>query len=199
VLGFHALSVLSIVLWGCARERTTDADAKPTAAVTQKLELPPIHPEADTRIASITPFGNDGTGNNLGVTSATVANLERSLIRFNQAAIETAVGTDALHLARLDLHIRNSSVGWLGAKIDLFPMTWSWPEGTGLAIGGHGPTWVCRDDPNTSFPFGVITKNCLPGDAWGCCRPISPRGDSVRLQPRARRYSPEASRVFRST
>jgi hypothetical protein len=161
-----ALGAILVGLAGCSASEAPGG-GEHVGTSRQNVVLAPIHPAADTRIASAVPFGNDGTGNNLGVTSATVVQLERSLIRFNQAAIEAAVGGEALYSARLDLHVRNSPVGWLGAKMDLLPMTVPWPEGTGLAFGGHGPTWVCRNDTNTSAPFGVLVNNCPPGDAWG--------------------------------
>jgi hypothetical protein len=43
-------------------------------------------------------------------------------------------------------------------------MTRNWPEGNGLA--GHGPTWYCADDQDTTL-LGNAVNDCLPGNGWG--------------------------------
>jgi hypothetical protein len=140
-------------------------------ALRQGVELAPIPAVADTTLRAANPYANYGTSLTLGVTSASIASLQRSLIRFNPAAIVSAVGTETLHAARVDLTITGVSVGWLGGKIDILPMTRDWPEGNGLL--GHGPSWVCANDTNTTL-FGNLFNNCGPSDHWGML-PTDPR------------------------
>jgi len=124
---------------------------------------PVLEANADTTVRLAVPFGNDGTGALLGVTSVSVAGLERSMVRFDQAEIEQAVGNQAVVSAKLQMTVAGVALGWGGGTLAAHAMTRDWPEGNGLA--GHGPSWFCRDDTNTTL-LGLLTNNCAPGDAW---------------------------------
>src|SRR5690349_13033041 len=71
-----------------------DAGAIEVASTAAALTIP--GPEADTTLRAAVPFGNDGTGILLGVTSVGPFDLERSLIKFRQLDIVNAVGGQAL-------------------------------------------------------------------------------------------------------
>jgi hypothetical protein len=132
--------------------------------IEQRIELPPLLAVADTELRSTTPFANYGTSPDLHVSSASIADLRRSLLRFDTAAITSAVGNQALYFARIDLTIKGISAGWLGGQIEIMPMTRGWVEGTGLL--GAGPSWVCAHDTNTTL-LGNLVNNCSTADNWG--------------------------------
>lgn len=129
---------------------------------------PVLEPIGDTTVRLVSPFGNDGTGALLGVTSTSVVGLERSLIRFDQTAIAAAVGSQAVESAQLRLTVAGIALGWGGGTVAVHTVSRDWPEGTGLA--GSGPTWACRNDLDTT-PLGLLIDNCPPGDEWA----MSPR------------------------
>lgn len=124
---------------------------------------PVVEPEADTTVRLVSPFANDGTGALLGVTSTSIVGLERSMVRFNQAAIAAAAGGQAVESAELRMTVAGIPLGWGGGTLAVHSMNRDWPEGNGLA--GHGPSWVCRDDQNTTLPW-LLIDNCNPGDEW---------------------------------
>jgi hypothetical protein len=119
---------------------------------------------ADTTTRLAVPFGNDGTGPLLGVTSASVVALERTLVRVDQTAIDAARTGRNVDKAYLEVTIAGIALGWGGGLIDVHPMNRDWPEGTGLA--GHGPSWYCADDLNTTL-LGNAFNDCAPADLWG--------------------------------
>ncbi len=148
---------------GCGTPETdTDGDGQPDCAE------PALIPVADTTLRLAVPNGNDGLGVNLGVTSASVVSLERTLIRFDQNELERLAAGCTVTSAQLELKVSGIAVGWNGGAIELRRMNRHWPEGVGLdvALGAHGPSWRCADDRNTSVP-GNATNDCATSDVWG--------------------------------
>ncbi|MBM4361751.1 MAG: C-type lectin domain-containing protein, partial [Deltaproteobacteria bacterium] len=174
---FHSLACVALV--ACAGPSATDEGRAPPSGQDDDaigetqgaIELAPLYPVADTTVRLASPFSSYGNTTTLGVTSASIVNLQKSLIRFDQAAIAAAVGTQALYSARLDLTVAGISVGWLGGRIEALPMNRAWPEGNGLL--GRGPSWVCADDTNTTL-LGNLVNNCSAANAWGMV-PTDPR------------------------
>jgi hypothetical protein len=142
----------------------TDTDADGVADCSE----PTLLPVADTTLRSAIPYGNDGIGVNLGVTSASVAELERTMLRFDQSQIDAAVDGRELRSARIELTVAAISLGWGGGEIELFPMTRDWQEGVGTdsLLGAHGASWFCADDTDTTLP-GNFASDCSASDEWG--------------------------------
>jgi len=161
--------VLCAGLFGCGTERPatgkSDAEA-PVSVQKQTLILPPISAAADTSLRRAAQYANDGIGMNLSVSSVSGAG-QRSLIRFDQAAIAAAVGSQSLYRAQVELPIGSISEGWGGGELSIHAMTRSWPEGNGTfgAPGSHGPSWRCADDTDTSV-FGNLFNNCTAPNLW---------------------------------
>ncbi len=68
----------------------------------------------------------------------------RSVVRFDQAAIATAVGGGVLDSATLELFIETNKDNWgtTGGEVDVHRLNLAWTE--------NGATWNCPDDANTS-------------------------------------------------
>ena len=148
---------------GCGQPETdTDGDGEPDCVE------PALRPVADTTLRLAVPNGNDGLGANLGVTSASVVSLERTLIRFDQNALEHLAAGCPVTNAVLELKVSGIAIGWNGGAIEVRRMNRYWPEGVGLDVllGAHGPSWRCADDTNTSLP-GNATNDCASTDVWG--------------------------------
>jgi hypothetical protein len=102
-----------VVLFACALHAGCSSGDTPGSGIdageslsvkTEALTLPPINANADTSLRQAFQYANDGTGSNLSVSSVTGAQ-QRSLIRFNQSAIATAVGTQSQYRAQIELKI----------------------------------------------------------------------------------------------
>lgn len=117
-----------------------------------------IEPVADGTVRSIVPFGNDGTSQVLSVSAASIISLERSLVRFDQTAIASALQGKQLVSATLEFTVPTLATSWLGGRIGLHRMVQSWNE--------QGATWSCANDTNTGF-FGDLFNNCSFSDRWG--------------------------------
>ncbi len=145
-------------------ETSGDSEDAEVGRIIQPILAAPISATADTLLRLSLPYANDGGGAILGVTSASVADIKRSLIRFDTAQITGAVPAGkVLHSARIDLTIVGISAGWLGGAVDILAMNRDWVEGNSL--WGHGASWVCAEDTNISV-FGNLFNNCSAADNW---------------------------------
>ncbi len=104
---------------------------------------------ADTYLKSGSPNKNQGTETILRTQD--LGN-NRALVRFDPAAIATAVGASTLTRARLRLHIVFNANNWgtNGRAVAVHRMLQAWTE--------LGATWNCPDDTNT----GNGTPDCTP-------------------------------------
>jgi len=166
-----------LVLVGCENAVAPgSAPGRDIAETKQALLASPIVATADTTVRAAVPFGNDGTGSGLGVTSPSVTDLERALVRFDQAEIEAAIPAgQVLHKATVEMSVDFSAAGWLGGSVQILRMERDWEEGTGLGswwAPGHGASWVCANDTNTTL-WGNFADHCSPADQWGM-HPTSP-------------------------
>ena len=94
---------------------------------------------ADTYLRSGSPNQNQGSDTFLRIQSS---GNNRSLVRFDSAAITAAVGNGSLASARLELYIQSNSNNWdtEGRTVDAHRLTSSWSE--------SGATWNCGIDSN---------------------------------------------------
>ncbi|HEY2292365.1 MAG TPA: DNRLRE domain-containing protein, partial [Thermoanaerobaculia bacterium] len=98
-----------------------------------------LQPVADTYLRSGSPNQNQGSDTFLRIQSS---GNNRSLVRFDSAAITAAVGNGSLASARLELYIESNSNNWSadGRTVDAHRLTASWSE--------PGATWNCGVDSN---------------------------------------------------
>lgn len=109
---------------------------------------------ADTYLKSGSPNQSQGSETLLRIQSS---GNNRSLVRFDPAAIAAAVGNGRLAEARLELYIQSNSNNWgsEGRTVDAHRLTADWTEA--------GATWNCGID---SIP-GNSQANCSPQWAGG--------------------------------
>ncbi|MFB3074490.1 MAG: DNRLRE domain-containing protein, partial [Candidatus Methylomirabilales bacterium] len=109
--------------------------------------LPPLTPQAqaltashDTFVRRFLPNKNRGDRETLRLRALPK---NRTLVQFDQAAIDTAVAGNTLVSAKLRLHVTSSFIlNQSGKEVAVHRMTQAWTEG--------GATWNCPDDTNTS-------------------------------------------------
>jgi len=111
-----------------------------------------LDPAGDTYIRSGNPNQNQGTESILRVRPD---GDNRTLIRFDQAAVAAVVGTRTVTSAQLELTIAENFDNWgpSGRTLDLHRLTQSWTE--------TGATWSCGDDLEPGDP----NPDC-PATAW---------------------------------
>ena len=73
----------------------------------------------DTTLRLAVPYGNDGTGTMLDVTSASIVDLERSLVRFSPASIDAARNGRTVTRAYLELTVAGVATGFAGGTLEL--------------------------------------------------------------------------------
>lgn len=95
----------------------------------------------------------------------------RTLVKFDEAAIQTAVSGDPNFRAVLQLTITDNGNNWgTGRNIEVDRITHDWSEGNGYVNGnptpnrgtGSGVTWNCASDTNISNN----TKDCSSSNIW---------------------------------
>lgn len=126
---------------------------------------------ADTYLRRGNPNTNEGASTFLRVR-ATGDN--RALIRFDEAAIQDAIGAETLLTATLRLTIVETPSSWgpNGRTVDLHRMLQDWAEGNGFTSGalpgqrtrgeGAGATWNCAIDAD----IANFQPNCDGETAW---------------------------------
>lgn len=132
-----------------------------------------LGPSADTSISLLLPNHNEGASRTLRVAAIDDS---RALVRFDEAQIQSAVGSGTLVSAQLSLQIVLNAADWgrTGRAIDLHRLTSDWTEGTGtLLSAGHGAgaTWSCATDANVAN----FRTDCSGATAWEMGRPTQPR------------------------
>lgn len=115
----------------------------PCRALAQTVTLPAV---ADTTISEANPNKNYGSQATLVLKQGG----NRVLVRFDPAAIATAVGSGSLATATLRLYIGGNSGNWgtAGRTVDVYRVDAAWTE--------TGATWNCANDSNP----GRSTPDC---------------------------------------
>jgi hypothetical protein len=148
--------LLAAALLSCGEGRMEEQ--APVAASSEALIRSVLPAQADTSVRLLAPYSNDGRGTQLSVSSASVAGLEHSLIRFNQADIAARVGSAPLTAAYLEVTVHSMASSWAGGDVAVHAMGRSWDD--------VGATWACADDFNTSGFFNFL-NDCNLSDRWG--------------------------------
>lgn len=129
--------------------------------VTQKLSPPTVvtlNATADTYITQATPTLNFGTATVIDVTGVALSGWEAGLVKFDSAAIQSAIGTGTLQSASLQLTINAAALSLGGSNVSVNRMTVPWTE--------QGATWLCANDTDHST-LGRFINNCTTQNRWG--------------------------------
>jgi len=99
----------------------------------------------------------------------------RALVRFDQAAIQSAIGTGIVLSATLRLTIVDNSNNWgpTGRTVDVHKLLSNWAEGNGTEPNrgtGAGATWNCAVDSNIANQ----AKDCTGPTEWEMGQPNNP-------------------------
>lgn len=138
-----------------------------TATVTVNPALPvtvTFNSAGDTYLRSGEPNRNQGAG--LFMRLQANGN-NRSMVRFDQATLESAIGNGTVLSAKLRLTITDNGNNWgtTGRPVDLHRLLSNWAEGNGTENDrgtGSGATWNCATDSNISNQ----NDDCSGATAW---------------------------------
>jgi hypothetical protein len=142
--------------------------ARQTAAVEQTATIPVA---ADTYVRQVAQNANEGGSPFLSVRALID---HHGLVRFDQSAIEAAVGGNILQSAVLRMTIVQNSGYWgpNGQDVAAHRLNVEWAEGNGAQLDiqppawtrgtGSGATWNCAVDSNIANIF----KNCSGVTEW---------------------------------
>jgi hypothetical protein len=128
--------------------------------------------QADTHVRSGQDHHNYGAVPYLRIQST---GDNRSLVRFDQAALQTAIGSGTVLSAKLRLTIEDNGNNWgaLGRTVDLHRLLTNWAEGNGTENNrgtGSGATWNCAIDSAIENQ----SKNCTGPTEWQMGQPNNP-------------------------
>ena len=114
----------------------------------------------DTALRLAIPFGNDGTGLFLPTTAASIVDIERSLVKVDNSAIDAA--RHGAPITRVSgFTVAGIAVGWAGGQLALQRMNAHAQLGRSTGVVGHAPSWTCADDFNTTVP-ATSSKTACP-------------------------------------
>ncbi|MEY4577765.1 MAG: hypothetical protein RL701_2468 [Pseudomonadota bacterium] len=113
---------------------------------------------ADAHIAQSAPTFNYGAAADVKVTGVALNGWEAGLVRFDPAAIQTAVAGGVLQSASLQLTLSSASLGWGTSQVVVSRMNMPWSE--------SGATWLCANDTDHST-LGKYINNCTSQNGWG--------------------------------
>ena len=143
------------------------------AVATPQATTVTLNPAADTYLRRGSDNRNLGAGLLLRVRAD---GQNRAVVRFDQSAIQAAVGSRTLLSATLRLTIVDNGNNWgtSGRTVDAHRLLPSWAEGNGTETDrgtGAGATWNCAIDSNISNQ----AKDCAGVTAWEMDSPASAR------------------------
>lgn len=129
-----------------------------------------FQPSADTYVRSIQTNYNFGNSTSLEANSNS-----RGLVRFDQSAIQSTIGSGSVTSAKLKLTITDNGNSWgpNGRPLAIHRLTTNWTEGDGNETTrgtGSGATWNCATDS----AIQNILKNCNGANEWQMGQPNNP-------------------------
>jgi hypothetical protein len=127
---------------------------------------------SDTYVRSGQNNQNEGGGQFMKLQSS---GDNRALVRFDQNAIQTAIGSGTVLSAKLRLTITDNGNNWgtTGRTIDAHRLLVNWAEGNGTENNrgsGPGATWNCAIDAE----IATMAKNCSGATEWEMGQPNNP-------------------------
>ena len=168
-----------------ARSRLAAAAALAAAALSllaasapAAVETVTLQAAADTYLRSGAPDTNEGGSSFLRLRAS---GDNRALVRFDQAALQAAVGSGTLVSASLELQITGNGDNWgsTGRTISAYRLAIPWAEGNGFVDQGSPPsrgtgsgaTWACAADSDISDQG----QDCAGSTAWEMGQPNQPQ------------------------
>ena len=149
----------------------------PTAVVgatSEATEVAVLTAAGDTYLRSGAPDTNEGDSSFLRLRAS---GDNRALVRFDQSALQAAVGSQTLVSATLELDISENGNNWgsSGRTVSVYRLTADWAEGEGFVDQGSPPdrgtgsgaTWACAIDSDISDQG----KDCSGTTEWEMGQP----------------------------
>lgn len=146
-------------------------------AASSSTSVVTLNAAADTYLRSGASDTNEGASSFVRVRAS---GDNRGLVRFDQPALQAAVGSGTLVSAALQFTVTDNGNNWgsSGRTISVYRVTSSWAEGNGFVDRGSpsrrgtgpGATWNCASDAaiqNTS-------KDCSGATVWEMGKPSQP-------------------------
>lgn len=142
------------------------------AAAGPAAEEVTLEASADTYVRSGKANRNSGGAQFVRVRSS---GKNRALVRFDQAAIQSAVGDGTVLDARLRLTITDNGNNWgpSGRTVDVHRLVTDWTEGNGTDSSrgtGSGSTWNCAVDSEIANQ----AEDCGGATEWEMGQPANP-------------------------
>lgn len=150
---------------------TPTSTPTPTPTPTEPVTVT-INSSGDSYVKSGQDHRNYGAGEFMRIQSS---GSNRSIVKFDQGEIQSAIGSGTLISAKVQLTITDNGNNWgsSGRSVDIHRMLSSWSEGNGTENDrgtGEGTTWVCATDSNISNQ----SKNCSGSSEWEMGQPNNP-------------------------
>jgi hypothetical protein len=145
-----------------------------------RTALPPSGPvtvtfnaSADTYVRSGSDNRNVGAGGFMNIQST---GNNRSLVRFDESALQSAIGNSEILSAKLRLTITDNGNNWgaTGRTVAIYRLLTNWAEGNGTENDrgtGEGATWNCATDN----VIQNLAKNCSGATEWEMGQPNAPQ------------------------
>ena len=134
----------------------------------QPFNPPPVtatfNSAGDTYLKSGEPNRNEGAGIFMRIRAS---GNNRSLVRFDQSALQSTIGSHQILSAKLRLTITDNGNNWgtTGRTVDVHRLLSDWAEGNGTESNrgtGPGATWNCATDSNIANQ----NDDCTGSTAW---------------------------------
>lgn len=131
-----------------------------------------LQANADTYVKSGQDNRNVGAGEFIRIRSD---GSNRALVRFDQNALTSAIGSGTVLSAKLRMTIVDNGNNWgpTGRTVDAHRLLADWTEGNGTEANrgaGPGATWSCAADSNITN----LAKDCLGLAEWEMGQPNNP-------------------------
>ena len=155
-------------------EGQNDYQSRQSFSISDPLEpvTVTLNDQADTYVRSGQSNQNEGASQFMQIQSS---GNNRALVKFDQTAIQTAIGNHTLLSATLQLRITDNGNNWgtEGRTVDVHRLIQDWTEGNGTDNNrgtGSGATWNCATDSQIQN----ILKNCSGTTEWEMGQPNNP-------------------------
>lgn len=144
-------------------------DENPFLITNQEPITTTFNSSADTYVKNGTANRNTGAGVFMRLQSS---GDNRSLVLFDQTALQSTIGSGQVLSAKLRLTIVDNGNNWgtTGRTIDVHRLLVNWAEGNGTENNrgtGLGATWECASDSN----IANLLKNCIGSTEWEMGQP----------------------------
>jgi hypothetical protein len=153
-------------------QEASDTEVATVTVVIPEPVTTTFNSSADTYVKSGSDNRNTGVGTFMRLRAS---GDNRSLVRFDQTAMQTTIGNKEVLSAKLRVTIVDNSNNWgtTGRTIDVHRLIANWAEGNGTESDrgtGSGATWNCAIDSLIQNQ----AKNCSGATEWEMGQPNNP-------------------------